>query len=318
MTHRFRQAAGFARFLIAPLLAAALLAGCGGGGSVSSPPANRLLNLAQEPGAPAATNNTATDGISWFNYRRGQAGLRPLARNPQLDQAAQGHSDYLRLNNVVSHEQVPGAPGFTGIRMTDRMTAAGYTFTSVSYAGEVIAAIASPSGFEAAEGLMAAIYHRFMILEPTFFQAGSGAVSAPGYYTYFTTDFTADGLGNGLGASRFVHYPANSQQNIPTTFMSDTEIPDPVPGRNAVGYPISVHADVTSDITVTSFTVRPTGGAALTTRLLVNGSDANTPTSAAAIVPLDPLAAGTTHEVQFSGTIDRVAVARNWSFTTRQ
>ncbi len=94
-------------------------------------------------------------------------------------------------------------------------------------------------------------------------------------------------------------------------------MPDPVPSRNEVGYPISVHADITSAITVSSFTVNARGGPALQTVLLQNSSDVHTPVSAAAIVPVNVLAAGTTYDVQFSGTVDGVNVARNWSFVTR-
>ena len=39
--------------------------------------------------------------------------------------------------------------------------------------------------------------------------------------------------------------------------------------------------------------------------------------SAAAIVPFDVLAARTTYDVQFAGTVDGVVVNRVWSFTTR-
>jgi hypothetical protein len=99
--------------------------------------------------------------------------------------------------------------------------------------------------------------------------------------------------------------------------MSDSESPDPVPNLNEVGYPISVHADISATVTVTRFTVRPRGGADLSVRLLARAVDPDTPQSAAAIVPLAKLTAGTTYDVSFSGTVDSVAVTRNWSFTTK-
>ncbi|MDO9218384.1 MAG: CAP domain-containing protein [Lacisediminimonas sp.] len=307
--------------MIASLLAAAILSACGGGAEEpvqSASQSGSSLNLAFEPNAPAAADNTATDGFNWFNYRRQQIGLAALARSPALDQAAQGHADYQKINGVISHEQTPGAPGYTGAELGERITAAGYTFTSNRYAyGEVISATGSQSGFAAAEDLITAIYHRFVIFEPTFFQAGSGSASVSGGYTYFTTNFTADGLGNGLGAGAFITYPHASQQNMPTTFMSDREIPDPVADRNAVGFPISVHADITATVLVQEFSVRPRGGAPLDVKLLMRANDADTPSSGAAIVPLDPLAAGTEYEVRFSGTINDVPVLRTWSFSTR-
>jgi hypothetical protein len=52
--------------------------------------------------------------------------------------------------------------------------------------------------------------------------------------------------------------PANNQTNVPPNFFSDNESPDPVPGQNEVGYPISVHGD--SNVTVQNFTVAARGG----------------------------------------------------------
>jgi hypothetical protein len=65
--------------------------------------------------------------------------------------------------------------------------------------------------------------------------------------------------------------------------------------------------------------VRPRGGATdLATRLLVRGRDPNTTmSSVAAIVPLSPLAANTTYDVSFTGTVSGAAVSKTWSFTTK-
>ncbi len=302
------------------LFNAAALVACGGGGADSEAGSvvySGSLNLAYEPGAPVSVNNTASDGLNWFNFRRQQLGLPALTRDTLLASAAQAHSDYQKLNNIVTHDETPGAPGFTGVNLGDRLAAAGYVFTQSNASGEVIAATSGLSAFAAAEELITMIYHRFMIFEPTFFTAGAGAASVTGGQTYFTTTFTADGLGNGLGPAAFVTYPRQSQQNLPLDFFSDLEIPDPVAGANRVGYPVSVHADIPSVLQVTSFTIKPQGGALLATKLLEHDSDGFTPTSAAAIVPLSPLAAATTYDVQFSGRINGIAVARSWSFSTR-
>ncbi len=272
----------------------------------------------QESGEPAATGNTATDGFNRTNFRRQQLGLSVLSRNPLIDNTAQGHSDYQKTNDTITHEQTPGAPGFTGATLQDRLAAAGYALI-VPYAfGEVISASGDPSGINAAEDLITAIYHRFVMFEPRFLEAGAGAATAPGSYTYFTLNLaSSNGLGAGLGKGNFVHYPIADQQNVLTIFYSDFETPDPVADRNAVGYPVSVHADITSTVTVQSFTIAPRGGAQLPVKLLSQATDANTAASVAAIVPLNVLSAKTTYDVQFSGTVDGVAAARSWSFTTR-
>ena len=302
------------------LLVAALLAACGGGGgggsstTVTPPP---VTPPATPPGAPAATGDTATDGYNWINYRRAGIGLSALSRNAQLDAAAAGHSNYLRLNNTVSHDQVVGNPGYTGATLQQRLSAAGYTLSNPYAFGEVISAAGDRSGFYHAEELITAIYHRFVILEPVFREAGTGASSSSNY-TYFTADFAASGgYGPGLGRGRIATYPSDGQVMVPTIFMSDTESPDPVPNQNAVGYPVSVHSDITGNITVTSFTIRPRNGAQLSARLLSNATDSHTSSHVAAIVPLTTLSANTIYDVSFSGTVDGVAVSRNWAFTTK-
>ncbi len=209
-------------------------------------------------------------------------------------------------------------PGFTGTTLINRLNAAGYTFTQGSHAyGEVIAASGDPSGFNAADDLITAIYHRFVIFEPMFLEAGTGSATVPNGYTYFTAKFAANGLGPGLGQGNLVTYPAPNQERIPTIFYSDRESPDPVPNQNETGYPVSIHADITTTVTVQSFTLQARNGAPLTVRLLSRPLDANTPNSAAAIVPLAVLSSQTTYDVQFIGTVGGTPVNRSWSFTTR-
>lgn len=327
----------------AVVVASALLLGaCGGGGgsSSSSASANNNVNnnqsaavvLAAEANAPGLTNVTSTDGLNWFNFRRQQMGLSTLIRNSIIDKAAQAHSDYQRLNNTITHDEIAGKAGFTGVQLydaevaanaifttpPDRLRAAGYQFTQSPFAfGEVISATSDLSGFNAAEDLIAAIYHRFVIFEPKFREAGAGYGTVSGGYTYFTTNFAANGLGTGLGTGNLAGYPFSGQINVPTIFYSDRESPDPVPGRNEVGYPISVHADINGTVLVKTFTVQPRNGAVLPTYLLTRSADSHTPASAASIIPAAVLAAKTTYDVVFDGTVDGIAVVRNWSFTTQ-
>lgn len=310
-------------------LAALLLAGCGGGGggggsgsgSGSSGSGNITASSAAiiESGSPAATGDTATDGINWFNYRRSQMGLAPLARNVLIDKAATNHSGYQAQNNVLTHDEVSSRPGYTGADSGSRLRAAGYAFPATNYGyGEVISKTGDASGFNSAEALITAIYHRFVVFEPKFQQAGGGSARASDGYLYFTTDFAAPNFASGgLGTGRLLPYPYPNQVNIPTVFYSDQEEPDPIADRNEVGYPISVHADLTSRITVQSFTITPRGGAALETRSVNNINNSNGAITAAAIIPLAVLSAQTTYDVRFSGAVDGVAASLSWSFTTR-
>lgn len=309
------------RLLVAACAAASALVACGGGGGGSSPSASAASSspLPSDPSAPALTNDIATDGRNWINYRRVQVGMAALSHSTVIDIAAQGHSEYQRLNNTVTHTQTVGKPGFTGVTELDRLTAAGYVFGNASHAyGEVISATQGQNGAYMAEQLITAIYHRFVIFEPVFKEMGTGAASTSSGYSYFTADFTANnGYGTGLAAGTVAVWPFGGQTQVPVNFFSDYESPDPVPELNEVGYPISVHANISSTLTVQSFTVQPRGGSNLNVRLLTHATDSETVQSGAAIIPLAKLASGTTYDVSFSGAVDGRPVSRTWSFTTQ-
>ncbi len=322
---------------LASLFAVLLIAGCGGGGggggdddggatssaqsgngasNTTTPPASLLA----EAGAPQATGDMAADGFNWFNFRRQQMGLSTMTRNAQIDTAALNHSNYQALNNTITHDEVAGRRGFTGANVLDRLRVAQYPIPASNYAyGEVISSTPDTNGINAAEDLIAAIYHRFVVFEPRFLEAGAGSATGGSGYTYFTTNFATRTLNRGgLGSGKLVVYPFSNQQNLPVVFYSDQEQPDPVPDRNEVGYPVSVHADITSTVAVQSFTINPRGGAALATRLLRKETDAEIgEPSVAAIVPLAVLQAQTTYDVRFVGSVDDVPVNLSWSFTTR-
>lgn len=326
---RFSRSSSATNAVLVALLAALALTACGGGSSDSNTaaaPPDTTASAAgttaapatvQDPNAPQATGNTATDGFNWFNYRRTQIGIRALTRDARADVAAQGHSNYQKIHDTITHEQTANTTGFTGVTVGDRLTAAGYQFGRFYAYGEVISATSDTSGFNAAEDLIAAIYHRFVIFDPIFRQVGVGSATVSNGATYFTTNFVTEQLDTGLGSGRLVVYPFSSQQRVARNFFSDHEVPDPFPNRNEVGYPISVHADITSAIDVSSFTIRPRGGNALAARLLTNAGDSQTPLSAAAIIPVEPLAAATTYDVQFRGAVDGTPIDLSWSFTTQ-
>lgn len=331
--HDARRLNAKASAWLASLLMVIVIAGCGGGGGggdntaapATTQPGSVTDNIVPagtvtEAGAPMATGDMATDGFNWFNFRRQQMGLAALARNTQIDKAASNHSNYQALNDTITHDEVAGKRGFTGVSVLDRLQAAQYQFPASNYAyGEVISATADTNGVSAAEDLITAIYHRFVVFEPKFLETGAASATAGSGYTYSTTDFATRTLNQGgLGTGRLVTYPIKDQQNLPVVFYSDQEQPDPVPDRNEVGYPVSVHADITSVLTVQSFTINPHGGAALTTKLLRYGTDPeiNRP-SVAAIIPLAVLQAQTVYDVRFVGSVDGVPVTLAWSFKTR-
>ena len=304
-----------------------VLSACGGGGggtSTTQPSTNVAASSCVDTAPAAVSSFTATEGFERLNIRRQQMGLLPLVRNTMIDNAAQGHSVYQKVNDTITHEQIQRRNCFTGVDVFDRLAASQYKFNpATGYAyGEVISASGDLSGANNAEDLITAIYHRFVMFEPKFKEAGAGSFgfSATGY-NFFTIEFAANGLSGGLGAGNFATYPFANQTGVTTFFAHKQEIPDPLPDQSQdfVGYPISIHADIDTTVTVTNFTVQPRGGQALQTRLLTSSADLSgeTPRSAAAIIPLSPLAPATVYDVQFIGSVSGVPVARNWSFVTR-
>jgi uncharacterized protein YkwD len=147
-----------AKSLAATFIAAWALVACGGsnstndgsntgnagGSSGTNTPSTGFSG--QDASAPKLINNIATDGLNWINYRRSQVGMSTLTRNGRIDIAAQGHSDYQRINNIVSHDEVPGKQGYTGTILQDRLAAASYVIQPSNAIGEVISETTHASG----------------------------------------------------------------------------------------------------------------------------------------------------------------------------
>ncbi len=294
-----------------------LLVACHGDSGTSTGTSAAQLS-AQEAQGPRASGDVASDGLRWINFRRAQAGLAITTRDARIDRAAAAHAGYQQLNNLITHDETPEKTAYTGADAPERLRAAGYPLAAESIAdGEVIAATAEPDGFAAAEGLMGAIYHRYLMLEPRFDLAGSGSAHRAGGYYWLNVNFVATRDSQRLGAGQVIVWPVPDQKNVRSAFLSDEETPDPVAAQNEVGFPISVHADSGSSLRVSRFILREQGGATLPVKLLEHGSDGDTPASAAAIIPLTVLRKATTYDAEFVGSADDIAVARRWSFTTQ-
>lgn len=270
----------------------------------------------QEQGAPAVTADVATDALNWFNFRRLQAGLNALVRDPVLDRAAKAHANYQRLHNLITHDESPGSPGFTGADPGARLQAAGYADAGAGIAdGEVIAAVKAQDGFAVAEALIGAIYHRFVILEPVFSQAGAGESSSTSGYYWLNMNL-AGSIGNQSGHTELITWPASGQRNVRTNIFTNLEYPDPLPAQDSAGFPVSVHANREATLQAESFTIRARGESPLAVKLLEHATDTDTPHSAAAIIPLTALRPLTTYDVEFNGRINALPVSRRWWFTT--
>jgi hypothetical protein len=113
--------------------------------------------------------------LELVNAERAKAGLQPLAFDPDLNEAAELHSDWMLDFDTFSHT------GVNGSSAGDRMKAAGYAFTgSWSWAENIAwASTRSPSGYQDEvlllhNNLMNSPGHRANILNGTFREIGIG------------------------------------------------------------------------------------------------------------------------------------------------
>jgi serralysin len=111
-----------------------------------------------------------------------------LAVNPFINQAADGHSNWMRTNNIFSHA------GSGGSNAHGRMTSEGYAFTGSWAWGENIAWIGSSGTLNLNDAILAMHHnlfisttgHRQNLLDNTFREAGVG-LSSVGPYTQGAT-----------------------------------------------------------------------------------------------------------------------------------
>jgi len=207
--------------------------------------------------------------LTLVNQARQMAGLKNLRWHPKLGQAAAGHSRYLAQRGKVGHEQVYGTEGFTGELPADRAIQATYASRMV---WENITA--GPTSLDqAVVVLMSAIYHRFGFLRLDADQLGYASMSnekqaywvflmgnqaveercldpreeKPGEYyqglcrgkdkvSAEDVDFAKNALIKSQPKS--ILWPPKGSRFVPPAFFD--EIPNPMPGFEVTGYPISI------------------------------------------------------------------------------
>ena len=271
-----------------------------------------------------AANSFQSDAFVRLNSIRSSVGLGLLAQNTNLDTAAAAHSKYMNLNGLADnvHVESAGKTGFTGARVGDRIGATSYGRPTGG--GEVISFVGSAK--ESIDGLVAAVYHRMVLLQYKPKEIGVGFLQTstdknPLFNTYnqvFNLAY-ADG-GQGAPAVNAVVWPADNSTT--TSVRMPNEQPRPgTPGASGVfGYPASISVDEDRVLTVSAFVLTDSAGSVVSANLL---SPANDPNLLAlnvkyfvGLVPRDPLKPATTYTAQFVGTLDGAPFSRTWSFKT--
>lgn len=308
-------------FLLLTAVALAGLTACGGGGDAG-------------PAAPAGSEDLAA--FTLLNAEREHCGFGKLAQNAQLDAAARAHADYQVINSVISHEEVAGKPGFTGVLPPARIAAAGYAdagATADEIAGFIGTSQKAGLGEPALRNLLNAPYH-LQGLMSGFRDVGlsvrSSADTGAGSATVLLQINAAykRSAGPQLFAGTEVHtYPCEGTSGV--NFKLANEEPNPVPGRDLSTTPLgsSVYVAVRAGnvIGISSASMKQIStGLPVTLRAPVTAAnDPYGPCAAGcfqshqAYVAADaPLQPNTAYQVTINGTNNSVGFSRTFTFST--
>src|SRR5712692_8036981 len=148
--------------------------------AVPSPTASAVVTASptQSPTpspAPTSLANDATEMLRVHNDLRVMVGAPAVRADERVTIAAQRHAEYLARNDALGHDETPGAPGFSGVFVRDRLAAQGYTDTTAS---EV--ATSFSSGTEGVRSLWVLPYHRLGLMHPHAIVAGWGHAEISG------------------------------------------------------------------------------------------------------------------------------------------
>lgn len=321
------------------LSVAAMLVACGGGGG---------SEVAESEGGGGNTADVVDSGTNEqdtyqaeavygkykktafdeINTARAAVGLSPVKQNTKLDKAAQGHTDYLVANKKYDHAQIPGSSGFTGASVNDRVSAAGYSYSTVGEILSIEYATRLRNIPDLIQGHLATVYHRTPILSAEVSDVGIGATYASletleQYRTYrFVVDFARPA---GQAAARIpgdgsIMWPASGANDVPREMRG--EDPSPVDKEKfpQPGYPVSFSVSRSLGLTVESFGLE-CSGVAIPTVLLTEKTDPNLikfgDANWAFIVPKNWLPASAVCTAHFQGkSSDGKEYNKTWSFTT--
>lgn len=267
------------------------------------------------PGVAAETLTVADPEIMQvlgvINTYRAWLGIPPLTIDPNLQQAAESHVEYYRLNfgdpNLAGmglHYQTPGKPGFTGESFQDRADAAGYDGWVNENAG------LSGSMLWSFDWFIATVGHRLTLLDPRYQHIGMAALN-DGEKRFEIID---------LGTARWVEdttpewsaWPPADTTGVGLSFSG--EAPNPFPSADyPVGYPISLKYFGPGDLTFTEATIS-TGGQELPSFAEIGTGWLSRDTIL--LCTVDPLEPGTRYDVRVAGHANGEPFTRSWSFTT--
>lgn len=304
-----------------------------------------VILLAFMNSTPAATytyENASEEMYAFelFNSERAHCGFGTLKQSVALDSAAKAHANWLFINKRTGHIQVPHTPEFTGVAPWDRVVVSTY---GPDYSFESTEVQVFHSGMEkgaaaaAVRSLLNAPYHMLQMLRG-WREIGIGVIAHVDLGLVNTNQnilnidlASKNSEGMQIKKTDSVRtYPCEGSIGVTRSLHSET--PNPFLGRDLfakpVGTSIGVVGDVGGILTLSSSSiVNAITGARVTVLAPVSGSTSEMGTpeedklvkSNETFISTDsPLEANTPYQVTITGTTDRVAFSRSFTFVTER
>lgn len=254
-------------------------------------------------------------GVTGINTYRAKVGLQALTLNTQLDDAAQGHANYMTSTNLFSHEELLSSnPLYIGLNPWDRGKYFGYSY--MEYAEDM--AMNTPSITDSVSLLVDAPYHRVPIFMSTLKDIGIGIATSQSNDRYDVIDFGSQSYT--VGADQTIKYPYDGQTGVSPSWV-DTESPDPLSAflgngyGTKVGYPITLFTFGRDTLTDTQLkAVRLTDPDGNSVPIYpVDLSNGNY-----AFIPKNPLFQGTVYQIAIQANNQSTSTpdSFNWQFKT--
>jgi uncharacterized protein YkwD len=254
---------------------------------------------------PTATSsaNEATEMLRVHNQLRSAVGSPLLRSDERVVAAAQHHAEYLARNKNLGHDETPGAPGYTGAFVHDRLAAQGYMDATAS---EV--ATSFGSGTEGVKSLWVLPYHRLGLMHPHAIVVGWGHAEIAGRSItvgVIVYDFTST-------APDHVRSPAAGQRVTAT--YSGEEFPDVIPAgaSRPVGYPIMAVYSGARAVDLRSVRITQVDGPDFAYHVVPQLYERDY----VAVVPAAPLAKAARYHVRLELTVAGADIVDEWEFDT--
>lgn len=266
----------------------------------------------------------AAEAIIQVNCYRSRMSANLAVLDAALNEAAQFHAEYLVATGAWGHgEADTSQESYRGETPGARAGAAGFLVDDNTQSiSELIGFRESGADASTAVDLwISTVYHRLPLAIPELEAVGFGSsgiydvmlVVSPWESNDTSTDFQSHA------------YPVPGQRDVPLSFDTDHEIPDPVPGAGEVGFPVSLSfldqsfhepgdlyaLEINPDIS----SLHNTSGDLVPTLLLSPPNDEFIRRSAV-LIPLEPLEENTYYNAAIGGSIDGTAFSQSWSFET--